>query len=227
MITTVNPYYDEDNELYVKPHLRTVEWVNAHKEELDQYLLEDYNNRLAKLPTPDNPISYFTHKNILDILVSIYFGSDIDLALASCGIPKTVYLHWKRQAIDHEGLARRFMILELAARAQFEQLHLKQLGLLSSIDTKASYFLLERATDKTAKYAPRSFVEVGLINASYMKELEELITSGAMSVRKIVEEVGNLEEEQLTYLLGVEVQYRKSRSKMERKKRDLLVKGKT
>jgi len=222
---TIIPYYDPKSEKFVPPHLRDDEWYNKHEKELDKYTIEKFEIRSSNLPSPDNAESYFTVDNVLAILTSLYFGSDIDLALNARGIPKQVYIVWKQYAIDHEGLARRFMILEQIAKAEFEQLQLKQLGLMSSIDAKASYFLLERATNKASKYAPRNFVTVDSISADYMKELESLITSGAMTVEQLVNEIGSLDETQLKYLNGVEVMYRKAKKDKDSKRKQLTVKG--
>jgi len=173
----------------------------ANSDKTDDEILANFNSRRLNQPFIDDPLSYFTADGTTGILLALYFGADIDIALRSVGIPYGIYLSWRNVALQTEGIVRNFFSMIEVAIAEFELIHLKNLALHSSVDSKASQFVLERL--RSERFAPRSFI-TNDSELAYMTDLEGLVSSGAVTVAQLKEELTELNEIQVTYLLGVQ-----------------------
>ena len=183
---------------YVPPHLRHTSIV---KDRTPQTVINDFQEALASQPNMEDYLSFFRATTVVEILTNVYFGLSIEKALKLANVPYSIFLQWKQHAMSKDGLLRRFFLTLDIATVEFELTHVKNLSLQATVDAKTSLLLLERTR---IDYAPRSYVNVSVLEGGYMDDLRQLVSSGALTVDEIQKEVGALDEQQLTLLYGIE-----------------------
>lgn len=188
--------------------VNSVDFVPHHKRKghimstrTDSRIVADFDAAILAQPQIDDYLSFFTGKTIGAVLVDVFFGLSIEKALKRANVPFNIFIQWKSHAIRSDGLIRRFFLTLDKAQIDFELTHVKNLSLQSTVDAKTSLLLLERTR---SDYAPRSFVQVSTLEGGYIDDLKQLVSSGAMTVTNIIEEVGELDDIQITMLYGVE-----------------------
>lgn len=191
---------DKSDPSFIPYHLRQAHILSTRGNEA---ILDDFDKALDIQPVLGDYLSFFTARNVGDILVNVFFGLSIEKALKLVNVPLGIFLQWKSHGLRQNGLIRRFFLALDTAQVEFELTHVKNLSLQSTLDAKTSLLLLERTRDS---YAPKSYVQVSVIEGDIMNDLKGLVSSGAMSVDEIVEEIGQLDEQQTTYLYGIEHQ---------------------
>lgn len=169
----------------------------------DEEYVKEFNKRLEELPEVTNLDSYFRLPLLLKCLSSLWFGASMELALKVSGIPYEAYIHFLNIGKAQKGLHRNFMFLIEKNISEFELNNLKQLGLMSTTDTKAAMFLLERTRER---YTPKSFVTTTALDSGWFIDIAELVQSGSISVDEVIARVGELEPMQITLLYGMEAE---------------------